>query len=118
METGLFDDVIISAIVNWTDSSVQTGSVTNEIDVVAVRGIQPLFISCKTCEVKTEALNELAVLRDRFGGEGSRAMVVTSAGIPGAASPTRRRASELGIEIVDWNDLKNPEKLKRRIAGS
>lgn len=35
----------------------------------------PFFISCKTCDVKTDALNELAVLRDRFGGQTARAAI-------------------------------------------
>ena len=99
-----FDDVVLSAVVNWR-AGVKRDAVTNEIDVMAVRGVQPLFISCKTCEIKTEALNELAILRDRFGGKGSRAMIVTSA--PGARSRAvmRQRAAELGIEVLEWNDL-------------
>lgn len=38
----------------------------------------PLFLSCKACDIKTEALNELAILRDRFGGKGAKAAIVTT----------------------------------------
>ena len=100
-----FDDVVLSAVVNWQGGASQRDGVTNEIDVVAVRGIQPVFISCKTCEIRTEALNELAILRDRFGGKGSRAVIATSAPATRSRSPMRRRAAELGIEVVEWNDL-------------
>ena len=72
---------------------------------MAVRGIQPVFISCKTCEVKTEALNELAILRDRFGGKTSRALIVTSASPSKSRAVMRRRAAELDIEVVEWDDL-------------
>ena len=101
---GCFDDVVLSAVVNWR-AGEKRDAVTNEIDVMAVRGVQPVFISCKTCEIKTEALNELAILRDRFGGKGSRAVIVTSA--PGARSRAvmRQRAAELSIEVIEWNDL-------------
>ena len=101
---GCFDDVVLSAVVNWR-AGIKRDAVTNEIDVMAVRGVQPVFISCKTCEIKTEALNELAILRDRFGGKGSRAVIVTSA--PGARGRAvmRQRAAELGIEVIEWNDL-------------
>ena len=101
---GCFDDVVLSAVVNWRAGN-KRDAVTNEIDVMAVRGVQPVFISCKTCEIKTEALNELAILRDRFGGKGSRAVIVTSA--PGARGRAvmRQRAAELGIEVIEWNDL-------------
>ena len=100
-----FDDVILSAVVNWNPDDPKRSAVTNEIDVMAVRGIQPVFISCKTCEIKTEALNELAILRERFGGRISRAMIVTSAPPSKNHSNMRRRAAELGIEVVEWNDL-------------
>ena len=105
MEAGCFDDVTISAVVNWQGGSIRADSVVNEIDVVAVRQTTPLFISCKTCEIRTEALNELAILRDRFGGKNSRAMIVTSAPATKGRLAMRNRAAELGIEVVEWEDL-------------
>ena len=101
-----FDDVVLSAVVNWkADENKRRDAVTNEIDVMAVRGVQPVFISCKTCEIKTEALNELAILRDRFGGKGSRAIIVTSAPSSKNRGIMRNRAAELGIEVFEWDDL-------------
>jgi hypothetical protein len=110
LDTGLFQDVITSAVIDW-EGSGNRNSVTNEIDVLCTSGITPLFISCKTCDAKTEALNELAVLRDRFGGQIARAAIVTaeSGGIP-----LRNRAAELGIVVIDLNDL-NAGKLSQRI---
>ncbi len=105
LRVGVFDDVVLSAVVNWRSADRKRDTVTNEIDVMAVKGVQPVFISCKTCEIKTEALNELAILRDRFGGEDSRALIVTSAGSTRASSAMRKRAAALGIEVVDWGDL-------------
>ena len=101
----VFDDVVLSAVVNWEGGSTQRDFVTNEIDVVTVRGVRPMFISCKTSEVRTDALNELAVLRDRFGGAGSRAMIVTSAPSNASRVLMRKRAAELDIEVVEWDDL-------------
>lgn len=106
LETKCFDDVVLSAVVNWQGSVVQRDSVTNEIDVVAVQGIQPVFISCKTCEIHTEALNELAILRNRFGGKDSRAIIATSGMATKNRAPMRRRAAQLGIEVVEWDDLR------------
>ena len=106
LAAGCFDDVVLSAIVNWQGNSIQRDSVTNEIDVMAVQGIQPVLISCKTCEIHTEALNELAILRDRFGGKFSRAIIATSASATKNREPMRRRADKLGIEVVEWDDLR------------
>ena len=108
-----FDDVILSAVVNWGGGTSQRNAVTNEIDVMAVRGIQPVFISCKTNEIRTEALNELAILRDRFGGKGSRAMIVTSAQITKSRAVMKMRAEELGIEVVEWEDLRRHRLVER-----
>ena len=102
---GCFDDTVLSAVVNWNSTDPKRSAVTNEIDVMGVRGVQPVFISCKTCEIKTEALNELAILRDRFGGKGSRAVIVTSAQASKGRAVMRRRAAELGIEVIEWNEL-------------
>ncbi|MBR3503621.1 MAG: DUF1887 family protein [Clostridia bacterium] len=108
-----FDDVVLSAVVNWQGGGNQRDGVTNEIDVMAVQGVQPVFISCKTSEIKTEALNELAILRDRFGGKGSRAVIVTSAPVTKGRALMRRRAAELEIEVVEWSDLKLSRLVKR-----
>ena len=109
LDTGLFNDVISSAIVRW-DDVVGHGSVSNEIDVMAARGVVPLFLSCKTSDIKTEALNELAILRDRFGGKGAKAAIVTTELCNSAA---RHRAAQLGIAVIDLEELKNNQLVHR-----
>lgn len=101
LDSGLFQDVRTSAVVDW-EGDERANAVTNELDVMCTHGVAPVFISCKTCDVKTEALNELAILRDRFGGKIARAAIVT-AERGGAAM--RNRASELDILVIDLNDL-------------
>ncbi len=103
LDSGLFQDLVTSAVVDWEGSGEQ-GAVTNEIDVMAMRGVLPVFLSCKTGEVATEALNELAVLRDRFGGKSAKAAILTART---CNTVTRHRASELGIDVIDLNDLKS-----------
>ena len=102
LDAGIFHDVVSSAIVRW-DDVVGHGSVSNELDAMAARGVTPLFISCKACDIKTEALNELAILRDRFGGKGAKAAIVTTEFCSAAA---RHRAAQLGITVIDFEDLK------------
>ena len=105
LQAGSFDDCILSAVVNWRGEDDASHAVTNEIDVMCVHGVTPLFISCKTCEIKTEALNELAILRDRFGGKGSRAAIVTSASASRSRRVMLKRAAELDITVIEWEDL-------------
>lgn len=101
VECGLYNDVHTSVVVDWAKNTGQD-KVTNEIDVLAVRGVIPVFISCKTCQINTEALNELAILRDRFGGRGARAAIVTS---EKCRTVTINRAHELDIEVIEQRDI-------------
>ena len=100
VELRIFDDVRLSAVVDWEGPQ---SPVSNELDVMCTRGVTPVFISCKTGEARTEALNELAILRDRFGGKIARAAVVTAE--PGGAA-MRERAAELNIQVIDLEDLR------------
>ena len=109
IDTGIFNDVISSAVVRW-DDTLGHGSVSNEIDVMAARGVVPLFISCKTSDVKTEALNELAILRDRFGGKGAKAVIITTEPCNAAA---RHRAAQLGIAVIDLEELSDNQMVQR-----
>ena len=102
LDTGLFDDVCTSVVVDW-EGDLKHGNITNELDVMATKGIMPVFISCKTGEIRTEALNELSVLRDRFGGRIARAAIVSAAK---CQLITRHRADELDIDVIDYEDLK------------
>ena len=101
LDAGIFNDIISSAVVRWNEV-LGHGSVVNEIDIVATRGVVPLFISCKVSDVKTEALNELAILRDRFGGKGAKAAIVSTGRCNAAAC---HRAAQLGIAVIDRDEL-------------
>ena len=101
LDSGLFSDVRTSAVVDW-NSDGKSNAVSNELDVMCTQGITPVFISCKTCMIRTEALNELAILRARFGGEMARAAIVTA---EPAGAAARNRAAELNIRVIDLNDL-------------
>lgn len=103
LDLGIFQDVHTSVIVDW-EGDFKQDNVTNELDVMAMRGITPILISCKTCDVSTEALNELSVLKNRFGGEISKAAIVTA---ECCRAITRHRASELEIDVIDLEDLES-----------
>jgi len=103
VDSGVFNDVRTSAVVYWEGyDSKQENAVSNELDVMCAQGVTPVFISCKTGAVQTEALNELAILRDRFGSNMAKAAIVTADRGGGAM---RNRASELAITVIDINDL-------------
>ena len=103
LDANIFNDIISSAVVRWNDV-LGHGSIINEIDVMATMGVLPLFISCKVSDIKTEALNELAILRDRFGGKGAKAVIVSTGRCNAAC---RHRAAQLGIAVIDRDELES-----------
>ena len=76
----------------------------NEVDVMAINGIKPIFISCKTRAPINEDLNELYAIRERFGGELACAVLATTKRVE-RESPIYERARAMGIEIIHENDL-------------
>ena len=103
LDANIFNDIISSAVVRWNDV-LGHSSIINEIDVMATKGVLPLFISCKVSDIKTEALNELAILRDRFGGKGAKAAIVSTGRCNAAC---RHRAAQLGIAVIDRDELES-----------
>ncbi|MBQ9008622.1 MAG: DUF1887 family protein [Clostridia bacterium] len=114
LDSGVFKDVVTSAVVDWLGEESGHSNITNELDVMGTSGVRSAFISCKTCEAKTEALNELAILRDRFGGRMASAAIVTA---ENGSSAMLHRATELGIDVIDLRDLRNPDVMRERIRA-
>lgn len=115
-----FDDVQISTLIDWNGEFSERDNLYNEIDVMAVKQMRPLFISCKTCALTPSALNEIKVLSHRFGGPTARALIVTM-DTPSSNTPTvEKRCGELGIILVDRDDLlrgRLPKILRRAAEG-
>ena len=74
--------------------------VVNEIDVIALKGLVPVFISCKIGRATKNALYELSAVTRRFGGKYAKMILVTAGGM---SDTDLRRAGEMEIEVVDRN---------------
>ncbi len=75
--------------------------VMNEIDVLALRGNIPTFISCKTGNMSSHqalhALYELDTVAGRFGGKYAKKTLMT---VQDLGKAYRERAEEMGISVV------------------
>ncbi len=112
-QTEFFDDVQVSVVIHWDGSDHDPNDTTNEIDVMLVHQLTPIFISCKT-GVPTHALNEIKLLAERFGGIAAKAVLVTSTAVSKVAPATYRRAGDMGVMILEEEELFNkqfPQKL-------
>ena len=92
-------------VIDW-DAQLQSqeGSDTeNEIDVIAMHGMIPLFISCKNGFIDTEELYKLDTVTSRFGGAYAKKMLLcTYFGKQGPAMDYfRQRARDMHIHLVE-----------------
>ena len=71
--------------------------VVNEVDVIALKGLIPVFISCKIGKATKTALYELSAVSRRFGGKYVKMILVTAKGMN---VTDLKRAKEMGIEVV------------------
>ncbi len=94
-------DVSMQVVLRWLDDG-QDSTVTNEMDVVFMQGITPVFVSCKSGTVDKNALYELHTVADRLGGDYAKKILVAT-GISPAPIAKRAvldRAEEMGITII------------------
>lgn len=100
-------DAVNGVYIDW-DGTLHTRQDTqkdteNEIDVLLMRHIFPVFISCKNGMVKEDELYKLNTVADRFGGKYSRRILVTTYLGKSAKSNAylRQRASDMYISLIE-----------------
>ena len=103
--SGLFDDVKMSVVIDFSDSEKSKYPVTCEIDLLAAKDNHLIFLSCKSNKVDNVALNEIALHRHTFGNELSVAAVATAVDLPSRSPAIAAKASELGVLILDRETL-------------
>ena len=91
----------------------------NEIDVMLMRGVIPVFVSCKNGAVDSNELYKLNTVADRFGSIYAKKIIAaTYLGKMGSGremDPFRRRAEEMGIELIENAHLMNDDELLARL---
>lgn len=102
-----FTDCLTSVSIDWDGlphrADENTPDTRNEVDVVLVHGLTPLFISCKNGSVDDEELYKLYTVAQRFGGPRARKMLVLTdldRGSPKADLSYTQRARDMGIHLV------------------
>lgn len=102
-----FDSAEMSVEFDWDGVRGRSyDDTTNEVDVIMTRGLKSYFVSCKTARPDTRDLYEIGYLAHRFGGRNARAVIATAADLSGEAWPLYRRAREMGICVIERNDLR------------
>lgn len=103
-QSSRFDSIEINAVVSW-DNDEDNDDVINEIDIVAISGLNRYFISCKTGIPTNDAVNEIGIIAKRFGGQYSHPILATTCNMSKTAPAVLRRANEMGILVIDEKQL-------------
>ena len=120
----VYHDVLNGVVIDWDgtehDEAVEEVYDTeNEIDVMLMHGIIPVFISCKNGIVTSDELYKLSTVAERFGGAyAKKVLVATSIGALGEGGQyLRQRARDMGIKLVEGVQMMNDDELKRALRN-
>ncbi len=118
-----FTDGGAGVVIDWAEpkqkASARTGAsrktpppvtTRNEIDTLLMRGMTPVFISCKNGEVVTDELYKLGTVAGRFGSRYARRALVATAYFDkddrnyagdGTVAHLRSRAEDMHITLIE-----------------
>lgn len=103
----MFNDVVNGVRIDWDGKLAENGErpdIYNEIDVLAMHGTIPLFVSCKNGKVDINELYKLHSIAERFGGSYAQMMLVAT-GLQESERSTFEhlfeRAEGMGIKVLD-----------------
>lgn len=103
----LFSDAVIGAHIDWDgevhDINNPGYDTINEIDVVLMKNVCPIFISCKNGKVGGLALHELATVSRKFGGKYARKALIIGPALDQTTGTMyfKQRAKDMHIWIID-----------------
>ena len=102
-----FGDSRMSVIIDWDgvvhDPAQRIPETRNEVDVVLMHGLTPLFISCKNGAIGEDELYKLHTVAGRFGGPYAKKMLIATDMDQGNMSSNRafiQRAWDMDIFLV------------------
>ena len=118
----IYNDVCNGVVIDWDGVSYRKGGTyvtMNEIDVIMMHKLIPVFVSCKNGNVRMEELYKLNTVAERFGGKYAKKVLVANAlgGDTFSASLFRQRAKDMGIRLIENVQDMTEEKVEKEIEN-
>lgn len=114
----VYNDAVNGVVIDW-DGKSEDRDTENEIDVMLMHGVVPVFISCKNGCVGTDELYKLNTVAERFGGKYAKKVLVATAldSLGKAEEYFIQRAEAMNIRII--KDIQNftDEKLSSTLSN-
>lgn len=100
----IYNDVMSGVYIDWDgvlhSDNPELCDISNEIDVLAMHGTIPVFVSCKNGNVGVDELYKLNTVAHKFGGKYAKKVLIAS-GFEKDSPMFFRRAAEMNIEVFD-----------------
>ena len=118
MEVVLGWDEKAQASVENANMDPSIREVENEIDVIGMQGVLPVFISCKNGNVAGEEIFKLNAAAERFGGKyAKKVLVATYLGKNEDSNRyLRQRAEDMRVKLIEGVHLLSLDELTEAIA--
>lgn len=114
----LYNSILTGVLIDWDGVVPKDGpNVENEIDVLAMRGLVPVFVSCKNGQVMIDELYKLAQVAETFGGDYAKKILVVSQleKMGERAKYVLARAEEMGIRVIENAEALSFEALAKEL---
>ena len=110
-----YNNVMNGVFINWDGKFGTKGighDTVNEIDIVMMHGLVPVFVSCKNGIVTNSELFKLNSVADRFGGKyAKKVLVASSLDEQDNAEYIRQRCIDMKIRLIE-GCTRNKETIK------
>ncbi len=114
----VYNDSLNGVVIEWDAKEDGVKESENEIDVLMMHGIVPVFVSCKNGNIGKEELYKLNAVSERFGSTLAKKVLVTTA--VSKTSQTGKtllaRAKGMNIKVIFQPQYMTTRKLKEAIS--
>ncbi len=122
--TPVYQDAVNGAFIDWDgelhdEETEGVYDTENEIDVLLMHGVVPVFVSCKNGIVNAEELYKLNTVAERFGGQYAKKVLIATAidSLGEAGMYFRQRAEDMNIRLVENIQELDDAELARKIKS-
>ncbi len=116
-----YNDAMSGVAIDWDgrfhSMNDEDKDTENEIDVLLMKGVIPVYISCKNGQVEDVELYKLDTIARRFGGPVAKKALITSRLNMGESSLAhyRQRAKDMGIKLIENACDLEPESFRQMV---
>lgn len=121
----VYHDVVNGVFIDWDgkllgeEGRIGVCDTENEVDVMMMHGMVPVFVSCKNGFVESDELYKLNIVAERFGGKYARKVLVASAiSVENDHRESlKQRMADMNIRLIGKEDIMNDERLKNKLKN-